>query len=91
MTLSTTIHYDILIFQIQRFFAGYLSGGNDTIRLHEFFRKLPQIMENKRLQSAEWELVIHLVNEIFKVNTRIYNWSDLISIIDSRYKYWNVF
>ena len=53
-------------FQIEKMFAGYIGSTNDTVVLQDFFRTLPEIIENRVVQT-EWTLVINLSNQIFKV------------------------
>ena len=61
------VNINIITFQIQRIFAGYLASVNETSRLVDFFGTIPKVMES-RIALSEWKLVIDLSNEIFRVS-----------------------
>ena len=66
----------IPLFQMERLFAGYLASDGDSNRLRNVFRIIPEVMES-RLGEKEWDIVISLSNDIFKVLWR-YNWHPLL-------------
>ena len=51
---------------MERLFAGYLASDGDSNRLRNVFRIIPKVMES-RLGEKEWDIVINLSNDIFKV------------------------
>ena len=51
---------------MERLFAGYLAPDGDSNRLRNVFRIIPEVMES-RLGEKEWDIVISLSNDIFKV------------------------
>ena len=63
---------------MERLFAGYLASDGDSNRLRNVFRIIPKVMES-RLGEKEWDIVINLSNDIFKVLVR--NKWDILMVI----------
>ena len=64
--MMTKNHFLFSTFQMERLFAGYLASDGDSNRLRNVFRIIPEVMES-RLGEREWDIVINLSNDIFKV------------------------
>ena len=64
---------------MERLFAGYLASDDDSNQLRNVFRVIPKVMES-RLGEKEWDIVINLSNDIFKVLRRN-KWDIVLQIL----------
>ena len=69
----------VRLLQMERLFAGYLASDDDSNQLRNVFRVIPKVMES-RLGEKEWDIVINLSNDIFKVLRRN-KWDIVLQII----------